>query len=126
MGGDFISKHYSGTASVLTKITLKGHQNLYDKFEQKMISVKRFQKQAMTDDFKQECILILQGLSEESKSSSESEIFRKISMEQQFVVKNTIRLQAITFHVGCTMPTNHRDLLSLFMDKQSDVVIIGL
>jgi hypothetical protein len=33
MGGDFISKHYSGTASVLTKITLKGHQNLYDKFE---------------------------------------------------------------------------------------------
>ena len=40
--GDYISKQYSGTASVLTKITLKGHQNLYDKFEQKMISVRRF------------------------------------------------------------------------------------
>jgi len=25
MAGDFISKHYSGTPSVLTKITLKGH-----------------------------------------------------------------------------------------------------
>lgn len=25
MGGDFISKEYSGTESVLTKITLKGH-----------------------------------------------------------------------------------------------------
>ncbi len=25
MSGDFISKQYSGTSSVLTKITLKGH-----------------------------------------------------------------------------------------------------
>jgi hypothetical protein len=24
------------------------------------------------------------------------------------------------------MPTNYRDLLSLFLDKQSDVVVIGL
>lgn len=27
MGGDYISKEYSGTESVLTKITLKGYQN---------------------------------------------------------------------------------------------------
>ena len=33
MGGDFISKQYSGTESVLTKITLKGHQNAFDKVE---------------------------------------------------------------------------------------------
>ena len=33
MGGDFISKEYSGTESVLTKITLKGHQNAFDKVE---------------------------------------------------------------------------------------------
>ena len=32
-GGDFISKEYSGTESVLTKITLKGHQNAFDKVE---------------------------------------------------------------------------------------------
>jgi len=25
MGGDYISKQYSGTASVLTQVTLKGH-----------------------------------------------------------------------------------------------------
>lgn len=31
MGGDFISKEYSGTESVLTQITLKGHQSTYDK-----------------------------------------------------------------------------------------------
>jgi len=33
MGGDFISKEYSGTESVLTKITLKGHQNAFDKVQ---------------------------------------------------------------------------------------------
>ena len=44
MGGDFVSKHYSGTNSVLTKITLKGHQNVFDKIEQNLISIKRFQK----------------------------------------------------------------------------------
>jgi hypothetical protein len=62
MAGDLISRQYSGTESVLTKYTLKGYQNLYDKIEQKMISVKRWKKQNFSDDFKQECILIMQGL----------------------------------------------------------------
>jgi hypothetical protein len=62
LAGDFISRHYSGTASVLTKYTLKGYQNIYDKLEQKMISVKRWKKQTFTDDFKEKCILIMQGI----------------------------------------------------------------
>jgi len=33
MAGDLISRQYSGTESVLTKYTLKGHQNIYDKIE---------------------------------------------------------------------------------------------
>lgn len=66
MAGDNISRHYSGTASVLTKITIKGHQNFYDKLEQKMISVQRYKKQSFSDEFKQECILILQGLDPDS------------------------------------------------------------
>jgi len=33
IAGDNISKMYSGTPSVLTKITLKGHQNAIDKVE---------------------------------------------------------------------------------------------
>jgi hypothetical protein len=44
MAGDYISKQYSGTASVLTKVTLQGFQTIYDKVEQQMISVKRWQK----------------------------------------------------------------------------------
>jgi len=34
-----------------------------------MISLKRWTKQALTDDFKQECILILQGLDPSSQHS---------------------------------------------------------
>lgn len=59
MAGDLISRLYSGTASVLTKYTLKGYQSFYDKIEQKMISVRRWKKQMFTDDFRHECILIL-------------------------------------------------------------------
>ena len=59
MGGDHISKEYSGTESVLTQITLKGFQSTQDKINHKLISAKRWTKQLLTDDFKQECILIL-------------------------------------------------------------------
>ena len=52
MSGDFISKEYSGTESVLTQVTLKGHQNSLDKVKHKMISLKRWTKQTLTDDFK--------------------------------------------------------------------------
>ena len=62
MAGDYISKEYSGTESVLTQVTLKGHQNAIDKVNHKLLSLKRWRKQTLTDDFKQECILILQGL----------------------------------------------------------------
>jgi hypothetical protein len=41
-GGDYISKEYSGTNSVLTKIVLQGYQTFADKVEQKKISCKRF------------------------------------------------------------------------------------
>lgn len=67
MSGDYISREYSGTESVLTQVTLKGHQNLMDKVNHKLVSLKRWTKQTLTDDFKQECILILQGLDPSSQ-----------------------------------------------------------
>jgi hypothetical protein len=115
MAGDYISKHYSGTPSVLTKVTLKGHQNIYDKIEQKMISVKRFQKQSMTDEFKQECILLLQGLESEPSLGVISP-----TVEQQ-----SISFQVITFHVGGKAPAFPHDLKPLF-PSVPDVAVIAL
>ena len=52
MSGDYISREYSGTESVLTQVTLKGHQNAMDKVKHKLVSLKRWTKQTLTDDFK--------------------------------------------------------------------------
>ena len=57
MGGDYVSKEYSGTESVLTQITIKGYQSVFDVVQQKMISGRRFLKQSLTDEFKHECII---------------------------------------------------------------------
>lgn len=62
MSGDSVSKIYSGTHSVLTKVTLKGHENPIDKLTHLATTMRRYQKQMVTDDFKQGCILIIQGL----------------------------------------------------------------
>lgn len=52
MSGDFISKIYAGTSSVLTSITLKGKENMLDQIHHGITSVKRFLKQNLSDDFK--------------------------------------------------------------------------
>lgn len=85
MAGDLISRQYSGTPSCLTKYTLKGYQNLYDKIEQKMIGYKRWKKQTFTDDFKEECILILQGVHKD-----ESDDFVRQAIQQKELNKEEI------------------------------------
>lgn len=59
MSGDVISKIYAGTNSVMTSLTLKGKENVGDRLDHSMISVRRFFKQNLSDDFKQECILVI-------------------------------------------------------------------
>ena len=59
MAGDFISKIYAGTSSVLTHITTKGKENVIDTIHHGLTSLKRFLKQHLSDEFKQECILVL-------------------------------------------------------------------
>lgn len=52
MSGDFISKIYAGTGSVLTHLTIKGKENMFDHIHHGLTSVKRFLKQNLSDDFK--------------------------------------------------------------------------
>ena len=54
--GDIISRIYSGTASVLTAVTLKGHEDLKDVFVHYATSSNRWVIQKFTDQFKHECI----------------------------------------------------------------------
>jgi spermidine/putrescine-binding protein len=59
MAGDVISKIYAGTNSVMTSVTIKGKEGMFDKIDHSYTSVKRFIKQNLSDDFKQECILVI-------------------------------------------------------------------
>ena len=65
--GDIVSRIYSGTQSVLTAVTLKGHEDLSDKFVHYKTSVKRWGIQKYSDEFKHECIQILRGQHPSSK-----------------------------------------------------------
>jgi len=44
MSGDSVSKIYSGTNSVLTKVTIKGYENPIDKLTHLATTVRRYQK----------------------------------------------------------------------------------
>jgi len=72
--GDIISKIYSGTPSVLTAVTLKGHEDLSDKFTHYATSLKRWELQKFEDDFKHECIQILKGEHCSSKHSLSNQL----------------------------------------------------
>ena len=52
VAGDIISKVYSGTESVLTAVTLKGHEDFSDHLKHYMTSAKRFAIQKFSDEFK--------------------------------------------------------------------------
>lgn len=45
----------------MTSVTIKGKEGMFDKIDHSYTSVKRFIKQNLSDDFKQECILVIQG-----------------------------------------------------------------
>ena len=59
--GDFISKLYAGTNAVLSNLASQSKQSILDRINQGVTSVKRFLKQNLSDEFKQECMMILSG-----------------------------------------------------------------
>ncbi len=44
MAGDVISRIYAGTNSVMTSVTIKGKEGMFDKIDHGYLSVKRFFK----------------------------------------------------------------------------------
>jgi hypothetical protein len=62
LSGDFISKIYAGTATVLSNIATTGKTSWFDMIDHGVTTVRRFLHQNLSDEFKQECILILTGL----------------------------------------------------------------
>ena len=61
ISGDFIAKIYAGTQTMLQTLVKKGTQSFLDRIDNGMTSIMRFLKHNLSDDFKQECILIITG-----------------------------------------------------------------
>lgn len=79
--GDIISKIYSGTPSVLTAVTLKGHEDLSDKFVHYKTSAKRWVIQKFDDEYIHECIQILRGQHISSKHELSNQIYNVLNKE---------------------------------------------
>ena len=52
ISGDFISKIYAGTQTVLSTLVTSGKQTMFDKIDHGVTTVKRFLKQNLSDEFK--------------------------------------------------------------------------
>ncbi|CDW85515.1 endonuclease exonuclease phosphatase family protein [Stylonychia lemnae] len=123
--GDFISKIYAGTHSVLTQVTLKGKENIYDKIDHGVTSVRRFLKQNLSDDFKQECILVLQGQHELCNSIPtnfvESVVIKEID---QFSENQKIILHITTLNCAGKSPEKYQELIPIFKPQFDGVTPI--
>ena len=69
--GDSISMIYTGTASTLSSVCMKGYEDFSEKFGRYYHSTQRAYQNNFLDGFKQECVLILLGQHDSSKTESD-------------------------------------------------------
>ena len=128
MMGDFISKEYSGTESVLTKAVLKGFMTTSDKIEQKYLSCKRYQKQTLTDDFKQMCIEILTGAHNKEDATEEFVgEYKHTAYKEMVQAAEKFTLQTISLNCHGSLPQNVNVILPLFQNKvMPEFIVVAL
>jgi len=121
--GDFISKIYAGTHSVLTQVTLKGKQDMFDKIDHGVTSVRRFIKQNLSDDFKQECILVLQGQHELCNSMPSNFVESVVVKEiDAFSQNQRIVIHVTTLNCAGRSPASYEELIALFKPQVEGVM----
>lgn len=64
--GDFISIHYTGTNSTITRVMKEGKKGFLSSLNHKYQDVHRFVNNNFTDNFKEECIKMMLGRSKHS------------------------------------------------------------
>ena len=119
--GDIISKIYSGTPSVLTAVTLKGHEDLSDKFTHYKTSAERWKLQKFDDEFKHECIQILRGQHPSSvhelNNLQSMVMLNQIAQTGQKASLETCLLQISTINCHWRLPTSFNNLDKLFVNN---------
>jgi hypothetical protein len=134
MAGDVISKIYAGTNSVMTSVTIKGKENMMDRIDHGYTSVKRFFKQNLSDDFKQECILVIQGVHPLCNSATNNFVDSMIVKEiDQYSENQKINIHLTTLNCAGKQPKDYKELLPIFRPSLQDqdgvypdILVVGL
>jgi hypothetical protein len=111
---DLISRIYSGTISISSNITRFGKQNFKDKISNGLISMKRFIKNNISDDYKEHCIRLLLGYTEER--SEEISPYAKVAHYEKEA--SNINIMVTTWNLGgAPLPTSKALHTWLIQDK---------
>jgi synaptojanin len=128
--GDFISKIYAGTNAILQSLVHQQKQSLLERINQGVTSVKRFIKQNISDEFKQECMMILSGQHTLCNQIAPSVVIQEYD-RHHFELKDKIKMVIVTINCGGKQPDSYKELVPLFSkgtpDKfDPDIIAVGL
>lgn len=118
--GDFISIHYTGTNSTITRVMKEGKKGFLSSLNHKYQDVHRFVNNNFTDNFKEECIKMMLGRSKHSvhHSIQEWDINDKIP---------NINLCVVTWNVGNSKAISYNNLNDAMPDMtEKDIVVFNL
>lgn len=108
--GDFISLHYTGTNSTITRVMKEGKKGFLSTINHKYQDVARFVNNNFTDNFKEECIRMILGRSRRSKPIQDKE---ECDIDDKLP---NVHLSIITWNLG-NWKTDHEDEIKKSMAK---------
>ena len=129
--GDFISKIYAGTNAVLQSLVKSNKQSLLDRISQGVTSVKRFIKQNLSDEFKQECFMILTGQHTLNNTVVPSIVIQEYLTHEISGSCDRIKMMIVSINCAGKTPDKYQELLPVFerkMDEvfEPDIIVVGL
>lgn len=122
--GDFISLHYTGTNSTITRVMKEGKKGFLSAINHKYQDVARFVNNNFTDNFKEGCIRMILARSVRSNFFSNRE---DCDIDDKFP---NISLTVITWNVGNGKVDSIDDLKQVLFSKydisNSDIIVFNL
>lgn len=128
--GDFISKIYAGTNAVLQQLSSQQKTTLLDRINQGVTSVRRFIKQNLSDDFKQEVMMILSGQHLLCNSVAPSVVIQEFERFYAQGGNEKTNMIIVTLNCGAKQPDSYKELKPIFERKlegfEPDIIVVGL
>ena len=117
ISGDFISKIYAGTHSVLGSLTNNG-KTAIERLDHGVTSVRRFLRQNLSDDFRQECTLILSAQHPLCYSLPTNFVQSVVVKEiESFSENSNVLVHITTLNCAGRQPDTYKELVPIFKSQ---------